>query len=154
MNNTLLAWVAGIFDGEGSLTIKRSNRSGTVHYQLWVTVGMSDRPENEKALKILQKAFGGNISRIKPKGNRIGAVAWTVVSNQALECLKKVIPYLVIKKKQAELLIEFQSNCISRTGPKKDPEKLARQEDYFYRLRNMNIKGVLHLQRLSERTPS
>ena len=154
MQKTFLAWAAGIFDGEGSLAIKRTKRAGIVHYQIWVTVGMSDRIENENALNLLKDCFGGNMCRIKPIGNRIGAISWTIVSRQAMECLTKILPYLVIKKRQAELLIEFQNTCISRTGPKKNLEKLKKQEEYFYKVSSLNFKGKLRLQRLSERTPN
>jgi hypothetical protein len=122
---------------------------------MWVVVGMSHTPENRKALEELQSMFGGNMVARKEKlnPNRLDAVSWTVVSQMALSCLKRIAPHLRVKKEHARLLIEFQENCISRKGKKKDPEKLARQEDYFYRVRALNFKNRLRLQRLSEKTP-
>jgi hypothetical protein len=162
MDKTLLAWVAGMLDGEGSLAIKRITRklSGgrkRINYQLWVVVGMAEKPANVKAIDLLHKTFGGNVCRYTPKKikpNHYPKIAWTVVSQQALNCLKLVRPYLVIKKPNADLLIDFQETCISRKSKKNDIEKLKKQESFFYELRKVNeTKKFLHLQRLSEETP-
>lgn len=152
---TTLAWVAGLLDGEGAFSIKRSQRNGRYHYQIWLVCGMSDIPQNRKALTKLQELFGGNVSSQKEKlnMNRKDKISWAVVSQDALKCLKRILPYLVIKKDQAELLIKFQEEHVSRTGPKVNPIKWAKQEELFYALRELHPKGNLRLQRLSEKTP-
>lgn len=147
-----LAYVAGLMDGEGSLSIKRKMRSGRINYQLWVACGMSSRKENIDVLQEIQKTFGGNLCFSKPKGNRIGVVHWAIVSQQALAFLKIIKPYIKIKRKQLELLIEFQTKFVSRKGKKKDLEKFKQQEIYFSELRKLNFKNKLQLQRLSEKT--
>lgn len=154
MDNIQKAWAAGLLDGEGSLSIKRTRRDNVIHYQLWVVCGMSDILPNRKALTELQSMFGGNIvfQKETKNPNRKNRVSWTVVSQMALNCLKKLRPYFRVKSEHAKLLIEFQESCISRKGKKKDPKKLSRQEDYFYRVRKLTTRGVLRLQRLSEVT--
>ena len=147
-----LSYIAGLMDGEGSFQIKRKLRSGRINYQLWVTCGMSNIPENFEVLKNIQKIIGGNICSIKPKENRIGAVHWTIVSQQALRFLKLIKPYIKIKNKQLNLLIEFQTKFVSRKGKKKDLVKFKKQEEMCIELRKLNFKNKLELQRLSERT--
>jgi len=162
MEKTLLAWVAGMLDGEGCLTIKRitrklNNGKHRIHYQLHVTIGMADKPANVRAIDLIHQNFGGNVCRYTPKmikPNHYPKIAWNVVSQQALDCLKLVRPYLVIKKPNADLLIDFQKTCISRKSKKNDVEKLKKQESFFYELRKVNeTKKSLQLQRLSEETP-
>lgn len=156
--NTLYAWTAGLLDGEGSFAIKRSVRKDTYlcNYQVWLVCGMSDIEPNRVALERLHKTFGGNITirKAKPELNRRGVITWTAVSQVALRCLKLIYPYLVVKKEQARLLVEFQETCKSRTGVKKDLAKKLKQEEYFYELRKLNFKNKLYLQRLSEETPN
>lgn len=152
IQKTYLAYTAGLMDGEGSFQIKRKLRNGRINYQLWVTCGMSSRVENIETLNGLKKKFGGNICYIKPKGNRIGAVSWTVVSQQALSFIRLIKPYSKIKLKQINLLIDFQTRFISRNGKKKDLVKFKQQEIMCIELRKLNFKNKLQLQRLSERT--
>ena len=151
------AWVAGLVDGEGSLALKRQIRKDVyiTNYQVWVTVGMSERPENRGALEWLHKHYGGSLGVQKRKGaeaHRRDKIAWTVVSQDGLRFLKDVQPYLRIKKEQARLLIDFQENWKSRFGMKRDPVKKLKHEWFFYQLRELNTKGKLRLQRLSEKT--
>lgn len=153
MDDIQLAWAAGLLDGEGSFSIKRVTRNGVVHYQLWLVCGMAHIEPNERAIRELHSLFDGHVGIHTSKGNRLNTITWTVVSQKALVCLERVAPYLRVKKRQAELLIEFQRTCISRTGPKKNANKLRLQENYFYRVRELNFKNRLHLQRLSEKTP-
>lgn len=149
-NKTYLAYIAGLVDGEGSLQIKRKRRCGKIHYQLWVTIGMAHRQENVAILDEVKATFGGNISTIAAKGNRVGAYHWTIVSQQGLSFLKRIRPYLKIKAKQADLLIQFQEQTVSRKGKKNDLAKFAKQEEIFCKLVPLNYKGKLRLQRLSE----
>jgi len=155
MDNTQLAWIAGLVDGEGSLSIKRVTRESVVHYQVWVVIGMAHISANRSALEEIQSVFGGNmvVQKEHTNPNRQDKIAWTVVSQMALTFLRSIQPYLRIKKEHARLLIEFQETCISRTGKKKVPGKLARQEAYFYELRKLTTRGSLRLQRLNEETP-
>ena len=75
------------------------------------------------------------------------------MSLDALKLLKSILPYLIIKKKQAQLLIEFQEKMKDRNAPKRDTFRKLKQEAYFYEIRKLNFKNRLHLQRLSEETP-
>jgi len=143
IQKTYLSYIAGLMDGEGSFQIKRKLRSGRINYQLWVTCGMSSRQENIDVLQEAKLIFGGNISISKPSGNRIGAIYWTVVSQQALKFLKEIKPYVKIKQKQLNLLIEFQTKLVSRKGKKKDLVKFKKQENMCIELRKLNFKNKL-----------
>jgi hypothetical protein len=145
MDTNILAWVAGMFDGEGSLTLKRAVRHGHTHHRIWITIGMANKPDNEKALVLMQKLFGGYIGIHKNSDNRNDSIHWTIASQMAYECLKKVSPFLIIKKKHAQLLIEFQEICVSRKGKKNNLAKFERQAQYFEELRKLNTRGRITL---------
>lgn len=155
MNDIQLAWIAGLLDGEGSFGLRRGYRNGNLHHRVWVTCGMSDTPQNREALTIIHNRFGGymGFSKAKKHDNRRDTVSWTAASRKGYDVLKALLPYLVVKKPHALLLTEFQEKWVSRTGTKKNPKKFAKQVEYFDKLRILNVRGKLRLQRLSEVTP-
>jgi hypothetical protein len=106
------AYIAGILDGEGTITIsrKRGNTAKAgkrrVFYRPFVQVCLT----TPNVLTWLVEVTGlGHVatnksartSRQKPSWR------WSLWSNQARQLLEATLPYLIIKKTQAELLIEF-----------------------------------------------
>jgi len=107
MRDTDLAYMAGIVDGEGSINlIKASSRhrhpAGEIYAQLGVT------NTNEWVIRWFQYTFGGSINKDKK-----GCYRWNVTHRKAAKILRVLLPYLRIKKPQAELAILFQSRKIS-----------------------------------------
>ena len=108
MKKTDLAYTAGIIDGEGCILISKArrqkSRSGYV-YGLTVSVNSTD----EWLCQWLKFSFGGSITLKKHyRENESLLWIWAVRSNQAVAFLKLVLPYLYLKKPQAELAIKFQ----------------------------------------------
>ena len=101
-----LAWAAGIIDGEGTIIIQRKNPpsfNGLVRYELFLAVGMIHKPTIER----LHAIFGrGYVMKRRNKGQRV-IFHWHVRVNLAAACLRLVLPYLVTKKSEAELALEF-----------------------------------------------
>lgn len=156
--DTKLIWAAGFMDGEGTITIKRVKRgkNGKLYHLPYISCAQVTKPNNVKALMVLQELFGGSLSTFiqKPKyGDRIDTTTWNVTSKKALECAQKLLPHLIIKNRQAELLIEF-TELFVRGGKRTwltDKERMER-EVHFYKMRDLNVKGKLRLQRLNEET--
>jgi hypothetical protein len=110
------AYIAGIIDGEGCITIERRDqyykkKNGRYYdcgitYTLFISVTQID----DIIPKYLYGIFGGShhpVYRNKPDG-RHTYYRWQIASNKARNVLKKIIPYLRLKKQQALLAIEFQ----------------------------------------------
>ena len=105
MGNEDFAYVAGLFDGEGSITINK-NRSdcGRPSYTLLVYITNT----NEAVIDWLLTKFGGTLyTRSVSKGHR-PCWDWKKYGNNARDFLTLINPYLRIKKHQAELAIKFQ----------------------------------------------
>jgi len=100
-----LAYIAGFFDGEGSVYIRRGKRTGMVSEAFWLTAKMENMDRG--VLDYIQGFFGGCIS--VQSRNSTGTV-WrlAIVANQAYRFLLAVLPYLRIKRKHAEIGILFQ----------------------------------------------
>lgn len=166
MDKSQIIWAAGFLDGEGTITIKRVRRSRSTmgssyggqdrYYCAYVTCGQSDKPLSRQAILRLQKLFGGSVSYYKQRGQRWDTVTWCVVSRNAESCVKTLFPYLIVKKPQAEILIDFCSR-VKRAGFQKGgrnlhlpDEEIGLRQEMFYKMREHNVKGRLRLQRLNE----
>jgi hypothetical protein len=115
ITDTDLAWAAGIIDGEGCISIfkcsPKSKPGSQRSYTLYVRVGNSSFPMTKK----LQRLFGGGIG-FRPAGrwkSKLPEYKWNVSTHKAVSCLKLILPYLVAKKDQAEVGIEFSKTTKS-----------------------------------------
>jgi len=115
-----LAYVAGLFDGEGSIYIAINKPKPKFHtkspnHWLGAAIGNTNRP----LVDWLKAEFGGHI--VKGGGGHVKRQQaywiWVVSSTQALTFLKRLYPYLRIKKEQAKLGIEFQNQRIKDGNP-------------------------------------
>lgn len=98
-------WVAGFFDGEGCVTIRKpyKTKKGTAGYTLAVTVSQKNKP----ILDWLKEEWGGCVVQ-QMKGS--GVWAWRITSLSAGIFLLDIVDYLRLKKAQAQLGIELQKS--------------------------------------------
>lgn len=149
-----IIWTAGFMDGEGTITIKRYHRNGRIVYQPYISCCQASTNGGEKAIQFLRDNFGGSISNYQQTGQRNATSLWAIVSTGALEFAEKLLPYLTIKKERAEILIDYYKNIEKgKGGNKLSDEELKKRESYWLKMRVLNERGTLHLQRLSEVTP-
>ena len=109
----IYSWAAGFLDGEGTLTLNKFYRKD-VRNDVWAAIqcGMAQSPENVKALSILKDLFGGYLAENKKAytENQRKTCFWRITSQKANKCAKALLPYLIIKNKQAEIIIEYQES--------------------------------------------
>jgi hypothetical protein len=99
---TQAAWLAGFFDGEGSLTFYMAGRDR--QYKTWV---LTLPNTNLESLKKCQEITGVGYVRPKPvKENRQPCWMWTVATQRdMISICKQMLPYLIIKKKKCALFL-------------------------------------------------
>jgi len=96
-----LAYFAGFFDGEGCVGIKKPSNRRNCHAP-YISVSQV-RPE---VLLKLKAAFGGNV-RFASKCGKNGIWCWQVVGmKRVLEFLRLIEPYLIVKKAEAQVVVE------------------------------------------------
>ena len=102
-SSTDLAYLAGFIDGEGSIGTTRTGARRQVVGRLTIT------NTDLAMLKMLQAKYGGSITRqprsANPEWKPYCAITWT--NRGALRVLEAVLPYLIIKRRQAELCIRL-----------------------------------------------
>ena len=103
MDSTILAYLSGIVDGEGSINITQyKTRSNTIRWRPSIKVSMVDK----QPIELFSKTFGFNVTLTKAKSGR------TVYTCDAAwrgcrTILEQLYPYLISKKDLAKLVMDF-----------------------------------------------
>jgi len=137
-NHELYAYLAGILDGEGCLRISRTNQKDMVnpYFQASIQVGMQDK----RVLEMFKTTFGGSIYKDRTVNGKLPVYRWRINSKRgSIKCLKKLMPYLITKREQAEILLSF---CKNTPPPKKrsaglSQEQLKLREDLFNKIKKL-----------------
>lgn len=135
------AYLAGLFDGEGCIHIAthiKRNHSATHYSQLHLIVSNT----NKQVMDYLTSKLGGNLIIRKPyKKRQRSYYMWRIYSQKAGDLLEILLPYLIIKKEEALLAIEFQSTL--NYEPKKlSPETIIERDEIAEKLKQ--LKGRIH----------
>lgn len=125
-----MAYTAGIIDGEGSIGIQR-NRKNSNSYSLRIRVTNTD----PWVCYWLKNTFGGSVSIETTDRNR-PCYKWTIACRKAGIFLAMILPYLHIKKPQAEIASKFQTT--KRLNRARVPCETAYQEAQKILLEKMN----------------
>ncbi len=102
MRDTDIAYVAGFFDGEGCI-------SGGVCKRNDVFVHLSIAQKYPEPLLFVQRLFGGRLHQRASASNM-----WyhNFSSTESLQMLHTIAPFLILKRDQAELAIEFYKTAV------------------------------------------
>lgn len=151
-----LAYLAGLFDGEGTFTFHRTKKilcDGTVSYYVipWVSMANTDIRLIEK----VRAKFGGRIwigNPEKRNPNHKTCYRWDARSRLALAALEALIPYLVAKREQAEICLKIgrlnkkavldRHNGGVDQGRRKEQWKIDVETRAFNRIRELNHRGT------------
>ncbi len=141
------AYLAGIVDGEGHIGIYRRNSSTeTPRYYPVIRVEMSDR----LPLELISNNFGGKIYTVKPRGNKYKTtfVHESFETNRITKLTHYIYPYLKVKKKQAEVILEVlhlknqaPSRCC-KIGKQKAAELNDIMHEMFLKIRQLNHASI------------
>jgi hypothetical protein len=135
------AWLAGIIDGEGCIRISQywNKREKCRGYDLVVAVTMTHSPT---LTLIKQICHVGKIYKEAPRGlNRKPTYKWMSSDRQAAAVLRSCLPFMVTKKDQAQVALDFM---VSKTlwghpGSKRPvaPQEVARRDRLAKKLKDM-----------------
>lgn len=142
MSERDLSYIAGIIDGEGCISICSTNPSKeTQTPSHWCLINVTNT--DYRLISYLQSYFkAGSISTRKSKGNRKEAYSWVVNGSNAMRVAEELLPYLLLKKEQAELLIELQKHKNLKKYRKTPADVLNYRRDLESRIRLLNYRGV------------
>jgi len=114
VDNDELIYQAGFFDGEGSIDISHVKPSERSHEQYCLNVAITQNDRGMDLLKNYRKHYGGSIYK---RGDFY--YQWHIHAGKAEIFLKTIIPYLRLKKEQAQLALEFRNLQYDDKGKRK-----------------------------------
>lgn len=100
MTKEELIWLAGFIDGEGCITIAREKDKPR---KLILKIGNT----NEYIIKLIAKWFKGGIAYQEGKNNSKDSWHFQTCNETAAIILRAVYPYLLIKREQAYIGLEY-----------------------------------------------
>ena len=112
MNEVSIEWIAGLFEGEGCITVarqapRRSHRNWNAHHATLLTMGNTDR----NLLLPLWRRFGGTIREFVPANGSQRAWMWRLSGGPASSALEDMLPHMVGRKgEQAKVAIELEEH--------------------------------------------
>jgi hypothetical protein len=137
-------YVAGLFDGEGWFELNRSSGKRwrmKREYAYFCRAGLQIR--EKYIIESLQETFGGKIYTSKPKSDKHSVTyKWNVFGNQAVCFADKVAPFLLAKKQQAEILVQFQAQKKENGNKALSDERYALYGELHEKMKILNKRGV------------
>lgn len=146
------AYLAGLIDGEGSFVIQKTEvhkiakscKSKSTKYLGFFCIGMTDKAP----LDLIQETIGAGKVYEERVPNRRSI--WRIRFAGRLKLMpfiKEILPYLIVKKKQAELMMEFCENWVTtrnELGQKicTSSKELQRREEAYQKMRKLNAVGA------------
>lgn len=144
LHETERAYLAGIIDGEGSIMVIHHKACPPMHkWEFWVLrvlVVNTDR----RLIDWLIARFGGWCATARSKNPKWkDTYHWKLDSKRAHPVLAAAMPYLLLKRKQAELALEFigTHKLVGRRGHSE--ETIALRRNIAGAIRRLNARGKL-----------
>ncbi len=95
-----IRYLAGLVDGEGCIALSRPSHRCSM--QLTLCIAMCHRP----IIELLTAQYGGDFRVRERTGNRRRQFTWLCHGERALNLVKEMLPYLIVKKEEALLVIQ------------------------------------------------
>ena len=137
-NKEDLIYIAGLFDGDGCVEVVKLKVNDRISIRHWLRTHISNT--NKTILLYFKKKFGGKLynNQTAKKSHHTLCWNWTLTTNQALNFLEKVYPYLRIKRDVAKLGIKFQKNMKRFRFKKISQKELKRRENIFIKIKEIH----------------
>lgn len=134
MDDLSLARLAMAIDCEGGIYVGRNAVRSSTIYSLHVAVFNT----NYVLIDWIRFVFesGSVFERTRNNCKTAYQIYWG--SNKAAEILKPILPYLLLKREQAELGIEIQSTMRYAGGDRVPPDVNCKRNEIYLRIRELN----------------
>ena len=133
LSETDLSYLAGFFDGDGCINISKSHpkHSKSPRHVLQVILAQANRP----FLQMWAERTGiGKLYQFKSQtklNNRQEMWHWRMTGQQAEDLLRLLMPFLLIKRAQADIAIEFRETKHNNSRGKGTPAFVLKHRDWL-----------------------
>jgi LAGLIDADG endonuclease len=135
ISKTEIAYLAGFVDGEGCLAINKRLHKNKIGSWIGYSAYIDLTSTNKEVMEYIRSKFGitSNVYVSILKGNRKIAFRLRINKMQSQELIEKMYPFLIIKKAQAEVFIQF---C-------KFSKNEAKREELWQQMALLNKRGKI-----------
>jgi len=103
-----MSYLAGIIDSDGNLRIERRNAKRMLAPQYRINI-RAGQVSPSAAVELLAETFGGHVTTNRPnRPAHRGLDIWSLHDKQAADAVSALLPYMVVKKREGELLLELR----------------------------------------------
>lgn len=134
---TELAYLAGIIDGEGTIYIQKVNRKTFFDYFPRIQI-VTTTPN---LMYWIRDTFGGIVTcRDRSTENRNWKPQYTWYTTRKImdQLLPLLHPYLIVKKKQVEVMIEFRKTFTQKESKKISHDIFEFRDECMIKIRHFN----------------
>lgn len=136
----LLAWVAGIMDGEGSFLLN-SNGSERNGVSLCLSLQMTDKETVERVCRIIGI---GCVIKLRLRNLKHKPLyKWALSTQNAIDAIRMFRPYLFLKDQQADILIRYMEEVHCEYGKKPTVDQVYLRNFLLQEIRKLNQRGSL-----------
>ncbi len=102
------AYLAGIMDSDGSFRVKKRHVVGMLHPQYRINIRCAQVAPSP-AIDLLARTFGGSVAKKHDsRPNTRDLAVWSLHDRAAASTIRSLLPYLVVKTREAWLLLELR----------------------------------------------
>ena len=138
--NESLAYIAGIIDGEGSISIACSQMRGRYRHSIRLSVNNTC----EALIDYVSALFPGSRSTLLGSGNHrtVYTVQWH--GRSAINIIELVLPYLIVKKPVAEVVLDMWERCFLSKNERSavSEANMILRNSYRERVKGLNRRGA------------
>lgn len=133
-----LIYTAGVMDCDGHIMVRYFKRKDRYSIAAGAT-------NTKKALsEFLKDKFGGSVSVRKDKNPKHKTrYDWYISEKSAFPFIKSIVPYLKLKKEQAEIAMEFKK-LIGKQGSKQSADNQQKRIELYSKVHKLNERGNGH----------
>ena len=137
-----LPYLAGLIDGEGNISICKRRAYGaylTHRYSLRLALEITHKETVDWVAQNFGGAYNSRSHKLTQLGNQRKIsyrITWS--GQQALKLLETILPYLITKKQEAIVAIDYQQNCPPKTY-KLNLNEINRRERAYQSLRKTKV---------------
>ena len=131
LTNEQLAWLAGFFDGEGSIIIGKSGIGRSNYLQLAISICQT----RLIPLRVFKEHFGGSL--YYRDEDKKWSWLWQLGGRKASDFLESIKPFLIVKAEEADIAIEFQKLKTRNNKKRLTKEEIRQRESLSNALRDV-----------------
>ncbi len=142
-----LLYLAGFMDGEGTFSIhsyrKTGKRKRGIEYRPFICVSNTNKEIIDWVATLLGVGSVWQFRRQEKNKNWKSAYKYTLYGSNAVALANLLVPYLKIKKLQAEILIEYGKTLIDANMPYRVPSNILVLRNKFKNdIQTLNKVGI------------